>query len=264
MTSRLANLSTFLVDLDGVVYTGNTAIPDAPAFFDYLRRSGRRALCITNNSTLGAEQYAAKLGGMGIPVTPEQVLTSSQATALHLRERFPAGTRVMAIGEEGLVRALVAHGFRLVTRAPEVVICGLDRRLTYDRLAAACAALRAGAPLVATNPDRWLPTERGFLPGNGATLAYLTAATGIAPEVIGKPEATMLRVALELLAAQPEETAIIGDGLHTDVLAGQRVGVTTILVLTGVSTREQIAGAPAPPDYVFDSLTELRQALADG
>jgi 4-nitrophenyl phosphatase len=259
----IGSITTLLLDLDGVVYTGNTPVPDAPAFFDFLKRSGRRFQCITNNSTLSAEQFAEKLGGMGIPVAPSQVLTSSQATALHLRERFPAGARVLAIGEEGLVRALVGQGFRLVTHPPDVdvVVCGLDRQLTYERLKQACSAILAGAAFVATNPDRFLPTEEGFHPGNGAALAYLSAATGVTPEVTGKPEATMVRVAMDLLGATPGETAIVGDGLHTDIVAGARAGVTTVLVLTGVSTRAHLAEAPHPPDYVFDTLAALRQAL---
>ena len=131
------------------------------------------------------------------------MLTSSEATAVLLQGRLAPGARVLAIGEEGLVRALLGHGFRLVDRDPEVVVCGLDRRLTYERLTRACFAIRGGAPLIATNPDLSLPTEGGLFPGNGATLAYLRAATGVTPEVIGKPEATMLRVAMERLGSHP-------------------------------------------------------------
>jgi 4-nitrophenyl phosphatase len=260
----LRSLRAFLVDLDGVVYTGNTPLPGAAAFFQFLRAGGRRFQCITNNSTLTAEQYSAKLRGMGIDVAPEQVLTSAQATAVYLRERLGTGARVMAIGEHGLVRALLAEGLRLVWREPSVVVCGLDRRLTYERLKAACLAIRAGAQFVATNPDLSLPAEDGFLPGNGAALAYIQAATGVPPVVIGKPAATMLQVAMELLGSVPAETAIIGDGLHTDMLAGQRAGVVKILVLTGVARREDLPAAPARPDHVFTNLVELQESLAHG
>jgi 4-nitrophenyl phosphatase len=254
----------FLLDLDGVVYTGSTPLPGAAAFCAYLLASGRRFQCITNNSTLTAEQFATRLGGMGIPVSPEQVLTSSEATAVRLQQRLAPGARVLAIGEEGLVRALLAHGFRLVERDPEVVVCGLDRRLTYARLTRACFALREGVPLIATNPDLSLPTEEGFFPGNGATLAYLQAATGAQPEVIGKPQATMLQVAMERIGSQPGETAMVGDGLLTDIPAGRRAGVLTVLVLTGVSRRADLATTPAQPDFVFESLPELVEALRRG
>jgi 4-nitrophenyl phosphatase len=258
---RLQSIRTFLVDLDGVVYTGNTAIPGAAEFFRFLNATGRSFQCITNNSTLTAAQYVKKLAGMDIPVAEKQVLTSPQATAVYLKERFGAGARVYPIGEEGLIRALLNEGFRLVDERPDVVVCGLDRRLTYDRLMRACFAIRDGAPLVATNPDLSLPTERGFLPGNGATIAYLQAATGVTPSVVGKPEATMLEVAMNLLGASAEETAIIGDGLITDMLAGQRAGVTKILVLTGVGKRDDLPNAPAKPDFVFDNLPALQAHL---
>ncbi|MDQ3702319.1 MAG: HAD-IIA family hydrolase [Chloroflexota bacterium] len=260
----LGALRAVLLDLDGVVYTGNRPLPGAAAFFDYLGQTGRRCQCITNNSTLSAEQYAVKLGGMGIGVGPEGVLTSSEATAVALQGTLAPGARVMAIGEEGLLRALLGHGFRLVDRDPDVVVCGLDRRLTYDRLQRACRAIRGGAPLIATNPDLSLPTEEGFLPGNGATLAYLQAATGVSPLVIGKPEATMLDVAMQRIGATHAETAIVGDGLLTDILAGQRAGVTTILVLTGVAQRADLATSPIQPDYVFADLAELQEAIRRG
>lgn len=258
---KLSALRALLVDLDGVIYTGDTPIAGAARFLEYLHDTGRVFRCITNNSTLGASQVVAKLRAMGMPVGPDDVLTSSQATALYLRERYGPGTRVMAIGEDGLVRALLDVGFRLVDRSPDVVVCGLDRRLSYDRLTRACLAIRAGAPLIATNPDIALPTEDGFLPGNGAVLAYLQTATGATPLVIGKPEATMLLQAMELAGTTPAETAIVGDGLKTDILAGARAGISTILVLTGLSTRDDLATAPIQPDYVFDDLDRLCEAL---
>jgi 4-nitrophenyl phosphatase len=259
--AALRALRAFLIDLDGVVYTGSTPIEGAREFFQFLTGTGRRFQCITNNSTLTAEQFAAKLRAMHVDVRPDQVLTSPHATAVALRERLAPGARIMAIGEEGLVRALMDEGFKLVAERPDAVVCGMDRQLTYERLKAACLAVRAGAPFVATNPDFSLPTEQGFLPGNGATLAYIQTATGVPPAVIGKPEATMLEVAMRLLGVTPDETAIVGDSLLTDMLAGQRAGVTKILVLTGVATLDDLPGAPAPPDYVFAGLPALQEAL---
>jgi 4-nitrophenyl phosphatase len=259
----LRAIDTLLIDLDGVVYTGNTPVADAPGFFEFLRRTRRRFQCITNNSTLTPEQYSDKLAAMGIDVAAGQVLTSSQATALHLQERLPRGSRILAIGEGGLVRALTEQGYRLATRSPDAVVCGYDRRLTYERLKQAALAIRAGAAFIATNPDLTLPTEAGLLPGNGATLAYLQATTGATPEVIGKPEATMLHIAMERMDVSPGQTAMVGDGLLTDMLAAQRAGVTKILLLTGVARREHIATAPAAPDLVFESLTDLQRALGE-
>ncbi|MBI3973100.1 MAG: HAD-IIA family hydrolase [Chloroflexi bacterium] len=259
--TALNALRAFLVDLDGVIYTGNTAIDGAAAFLRYLNETGRKFQCITNNSTQTAAQFAAKLAAMGMPVTPDQVLTSSQATATYLRTRLGTGARIMAIGEEGLVRALMECGLKLALRSPDAVVVGLDRRLTYERLTAACFAVRAGVPFIATNPDLSLPTEQGFLPGNGAALASIQAATGVAPVVIGKPEAAMLEIAMGRLGTSRDETAIIGDGLHTDVLAGRRAGVTPILVLTGVSRRHDVAPSLHQPDYVFDNLPAVQRAM---
>jgi 4-nitrophenyl phosphatase len=261
---RLTSLSTFLVDLDGVVYTGSTPIRGAPEFFRFLGATSRRFVCITNNSTLTSDQFRAKLEAMDIHAGEGQILTSPQATAIYLRDTLGLrpGARVYPIGEEGVVRTLMAEGFVLVDDKPDVVVCGLDRRLTYARLAGACTALRDGAPLVATNPDHALPTERGLLPGNGATIAYLEAATGVRATVIGKPEPTMLRIAMEMAGAGPDETAMLGDGLRTDMLAGERAGVAKVLVLTGIAQREDIAGAATQPDFVFDDLFDLQEALS--
>jgi 4-nitrophenyl phosphatase len=216
------------VDLDGVVYTGNTPIPGAAEFFRFLGESGRRFVCITNNSTLTPEQFLDKLN---IPLRPDQLLTSSQATAVYLREHFGTGGRVFFIGEEGLLRALLDGGFQLVEREAQVVVVGMDRRLTYERLT------------------------------NGPTIAYLEAATGVRATVIGKPESTLLHVAMERAGVSPAETAIIGDSLLTDIPAGDRAGVTTLLVLTGFSGRGDVAHAPAQPHFVFDDLPALQRAL---
>lgn len=259
----LSHLTTFLVDLDGVVYTGDTPIPGAREFFQFLADNGRRFVCITNNSTLRADQYVTKLDRMGIRVGPDELLTSPQATAHYLRETLglKPGARIYPIGEEGLIRALLDEGFQLVDSDAQVVVCGLDRRLTYERLMLACFALREGALLIASNPDLALPTERGFLPGNGATVAYLEAATGVKARVIGKPETTMLTQAMKMAGASQEETAMIGDNLLTDIPAGVRAGVTTIMVLSGLATRADLATAEVQPHVVFSDLRALQEAI---
>ena len=261
--SWLRGASAFLMDLDGVIYTGNTPIPGAREFLHALLDRGRQFQCITNNSTMTATQFTAKLRAMDMPVTESQVLTSPLATAVYLREHVGPGARLFAIGEEGLLRALLDAGFHLVRRAPDAVVCGLDRRLTYDRLRTACTAIRDGARFIATNPDLALPTEHGFIPGNGATLAYIQAATGVPPVMIGKPEATMLHIAMARLGVSPAKTVMVGDSLRTDMLAGARAGVLSVLVLTGVSHMED-ASAIASPDLTVRDLVALREMLAGG
>lgn len=264
LSAVLTGRRAFLVDLDGVVYEGARAIHGAREFFEHLRANAMPFHLITNNSTRTAADVATHLQRLGMPVSEADVLTSPEATAIHVEHLCGPGARIFAIGEDGLVRTLIAHGFTLTTdpdRA-DAVVCGLDRRLTYDRLRRACAALRRGVPFVATNPDRALPTESGFLPGNGATLAYLEVATGAVPVVIGKPSPTMLQIAMARMSSTAAETAMIGDGLETDILAGARASVGTILVLSGVARAEDIPHATASPDAVVESIATVWQRLA--
>ncbi len=264
LTELLAHRHAFLVDLDGVVYEGHRAIPGAKEFFAFLRAHRMPFHLITNNSTRTASDVAAHLQHLDMPVTEHDVLTSPEATAIHVEHICKKNACIYAIGEDGLVRTLIAHGFTLTTNPDraDAVVCGLDRRLTYDRLRRACAALRRGVPLIATNPDRALPTETGFLPGNGATLAYLQVATGVTPVIIGKPSPTMLQIAMSRMGTSPAETVMIGDGLETDILAGARASVGTILVLSGVAQANDVARATAAPDAVVESIATVWQRLA--
>jgi 4-nitrophenyl phosphatase len=263
LSALVKSRRAYLVDLDGVIYTGSRPIPGAGEFFEVLRQRKLPFQLITNNSTRTGTQVSDHLKGMGFMIEPEDILTSPEATAVFLGRDWPAGTPIMVIGEDGLVRAMVDAGFQLTNDASraKVVVCGLDRRLTYERLVRATGAIRSGASFIATNPDLALPTEHGFLPGNGATLAYLEAATGVKPTVIGKPSPVMLEIAMARLGVHTRETVMIGDGLHTDILAGARASVATILVLTGVATIADVTHVANPPDVVTDSIDIVRRAL---
>lgn len=262
MAPSLASLRGFLVDLDGVVYTGDEVIPGAPEFFELLRERGTPFLLITNNSSRRAEQFAEKLSGMGIPVRPEEILTSAQATAEFLATQAEPGSSAFVIGEEGLRSCLERAGFRLVDDPnADCVVVGLDRGLNYAKLTTAIRAVARGARFIGSNPDVSLPVEDGLIPGAGAIQAAITAATGIKPLIVGKPEPPMVEIGLRLLGRGPAETAMIGDRLDTDIAGGQRVGMVTILVLTGISTAAEAAAQPTPPDYVLPDLTELGRRL---
>lgn len=258
----LENLGGFLIDLDGVVYTGSEVVPGAPEFFELLRQRRIPFQLITNNSSRRADQFAAKLVEIGIAVRPDEVLTSAQATAEFLAETAPAGGRAFVIGEEGLRSALEERGFRLVEDAEaDLVVVGLDRGFNYRKLTIAIRAVLAGARFVGPNPDPTLPMEDGLCPGAGSFQAAITAATGVEPLIVGKPEPTMLTIGLRLLGCSPAEAAIVGDRLDTDIVGGQRAGLVTILVLSGVATAEEAALAPIKPDYVLRDLAELAQRL---
>jgi 4-nitrophenyl phosphatase len=246
-----------LIDLDGVLFVGSTALPDAPAFIDWLRNREITFRLVTNNATLTPEQYVAKLEGMGIAVEPAEVFTSALATAIYLQREGAEGQTAYVVGEAGLKTALQGVGLRLSDRHPDWVVAGLDRQLTYESLAVACLAIRAGARFVGTNPDTSLPTERGLVPGAGAIQAALVAATGVTPVVIGKPQPTMLQLAMDQLGGTLEDTAMLGDRLDTDIDGAHALGMQSILVLTGVSTRKEAAHSTRPPTLIVESLTQF-------
>jgi 4-nitrophenyl phosphatase len=257
----LADLRALLVDLDGVVYRGDTVLPGALELFAYLRARRLPFVLLTNNSTLTPRQYQAKLRGLGIRVAVDELLTSAQATALYLVETADPGARVLVLGERGLRQALTEAGFTLAEEDGEYVVVGLDRTLTYRRLAAACRAVSRGAMFLGPNPDVALPTEGGFVPGAGALHAAITACTGVRPRIIGKPAPTMLEQALRRLGVAPADAAMVGDSLATDVPGGRAAGLRTVLVLTGVSTTADLATAAERPDYVYPDLPALLAAL---
>ncbi|MCP4211835.1 MAG: HAD hydrolase-like protein [Halieaceae bacterium] len=188
------------------------------------------------------------------------MITAAIATADYLHDRFQPGAALYVIGETGLRTALTEAGFRLVEgirEQVEAVVVGGDRQLTYSKLHHAIHHLLQGAIFIGTNPDLLVPTEQGFAPEAGTTLAALQAATGIAPTLIGKPERPLLDLALQRMQATPEHTAILGDRLETDILGGQCLGLTTILVTTGVSTEAQIAETGITPDHVVHGLDQV-------
>lgn len=250
-----------LVDLDGVVYHGDRVIPDAPAFFRFLRDRQIPFLLTTNNSTLGPRQYVEKLARMDIEVADAEVLGSAEATALYLRQQAAPGARVYVIGESGLKASIESVGLTLADTDVELVVVGLDRELTYEKLTRAVRLIRAGARFVGPNPDTTLPMDDGIIPGAGSFQAAILAATGVRPTIIGKPEPTMLLIGCERIGTAPHETAIVGDRLDTDIVGGHRAGLVTIMMLTGVSTRAEAAAAEIQPAWIFENLTALRSAL---
>ena len=251
-----------MIDMDGVLYRGVTALPHAVEFIPWLRQRGVCFRLVTNNSTLTPEQYVDKLARLGMVCRVEEVFTSALATALYLEERGAQGQTALVIGEEGLLVALRGAGMVITTELPDWVVCGLDRTLTYARLGAAALALAGGARFLATNADRSLPTEQGLMPGAGAILAALTATTGREPVVVGKPEPLMLELAMRQIGGSVEDTAMLGDRLDTDILAANALHMPSILVLTGVSTRAELAASPIQPSIVADDLADLMRRWA--
>ncbi len=265
----LINIHALIIDMDGVLWEGNQPLPGLKDFFTLLRLQKLPFILATNNASLTLDQYISKLSMMDIAVTANEILTSSMATAAHLSEQTePGSTKIFVIGEEGLRQPLLKKGFNLVDlpysrfdRPADYVICGLDRNLSWDKLAEASLHIDAGAKFIATNADTTLPTERGPVLGNGAILAALTASTGISPIVIGKPEAIMYQQAIKILGVKPDKTIAVGDRLNTDILGAVKTGIRSIMVLTGISAKNDLASIDYQPTWIMQGLPAITDAL---
>lgn len=257
---ELENIRNLLIDMDGVLYRGKTALPGSGELVEFLQEAGIDYLLVTNNSTSTPAEFVARLEGMGIRVREESIVTSGVATANYLRTRAPNGAKVNVVGEEALITELEKRGFVMAGRDADYVVCGWDRGINFEKLKTACLAIRDGATFVGTNPDKTYPLENDIIPGAGSILAALIAATDVEPIVVGKPEAIMFEQALDLLDAEPDETAILGDRLETDILGGYRAGIATVMVLTGISTEQEAKEHEVPVDFVFEDLPTLVRA----
>ncbi|MEA3408002.1 MAG: HAD-IIA family hydrolase [Chloroflexota bacterium] len=258
--TELANIRNLLIDMDGVLYRGRKALPGSKELIGFLGEAGINYLLVTNNSTSTPAQFAARLERMGIHVPQASIVTSGVTTANYLRAQAPNGARVNVVGEHALVEELQKRGFVMAGRDADYVVCGWDRGINFEKLKTACLAIRDGATFVGTNPDKTYPLEDDIIPGAGSILAALIAATDVEPIVVGKPEPIMFEQSLDLLNAKPEETAILGDRLETDILGGYRAGITTVMVLTGISTAQEAEEYKVPVDFVFGDLPTMIQA----
>lgn len=262
---RLDAIRNLIIDMDGVLWHGDRPMPRLRAFFDLLRARGINFVLATNNASRSGAEFAAKLAGMGVTVALDEILTSPQATAAYLSAHAP-DARVFIIGEPGLKTELTARNLSVVNDtdaqvAATHVVVGIDRTLTYAKLVEACLLIRGGAVFIGTNPDVTFPGERGIVPGNGATLAALRASTGVEPLIIGKPEPEMMVQAMARMGGTLADTAVIGDRLDTDILGGIRAGMTTLLVLSGVTSAEDAETDAIRADYVFDDIGAITDAL---
>jgi 4-nitrophenyl phosphatase len=254
--TALAAITHLVIDMDGVLYRGDEPLPKLREFFAYLRQRPIPFILATNNSTHTPEQYTAKLARMGVDILAAEILTSGQATARFLARQYPAGTRVHVFGMPSLRKAIEDEGFVLADEDVAVVVGSMDREVTYEKLKQATLLIRGGARFVATNRDPTVPSAEGLLlPGTGSMIAALETASGVTPMAIGKPEPTMFQLALAQMGARPETTATIGDRLDTDILGGQRAGLTTICVLSGSSSRAEAEAFG--PDFIFEDIAEL-------
>ena len=255
------HINALILDMDGVVWKADAPIGDLTAIFRRIRERRLKFAFATNNSTKTSEQYVARLQEFGVEAEPWQVVTSSQGAAHAMAQKFSPGTKVFMIGEDGIEMALKEKGFEIlsVEDAPraEVVVMGIDRFVTFEKLCEATLLVRRGIPFYATNPDKTFPTPRGEIPGAGAWYSVVTTATDVQPIVAGKPFPFLIELALTRLGARKDETLVIGDRLETDIAAGQAVGCPVALVLSGVSARDEADLWQPRIDIVAEDLATL-------
>ncbi len=255
---NLSEISSVVMDMDGVLWRGNNPLPGLVPFFEMLRERQLPFVLATNNSRTSPSNYVKKLESKGVPgVKEEQIVTSGTATAGYLRTVYPEGTRIHIVGEDGLCEVLEKAGFSLALHDVQIVVAGIDFEITYDKLRRATLLIRDGAEFIGTNPDVTFPSPEGLVPGTGSILAALQAATDVKPTIIGKPNLPMFETALHQLETSPDSTLMIGDRLGTDILGAQRAGMKTALVLTGVTGRAELAESDVQPDGVYEGLSEL-------
>lgn len=272
---KMNGWKSLILDMDGVLWRGETPMPGLTAFFRTLQERNIRFVLATNNATKIAEQYSSKLERFGIKVPPSAILTSAEATASHLRQEYPDGATVYIVGDYGLREYMQRQGFHAVagpdgqdgqlfdTRKTQVdlVVVGFTPHVVYRQFANAVLLINNGARFIGTNPDVTLPHESGLLPGAGAFLALIQAATGKEPLVVGKPGRIIFEEAIKRLGTSPSETAMVGDRLQTDIAGAGAAGIQTILLLSGVTNHNHLQQTAIKPDLVLNDLRALTEFI---
>ena len=247
--------------MDGVIWKADAPIGDLPSTFKRIRERGLKFVFATNNGTKTPEEYQQKLAELGVDIDASQVVTSAMGIAFMLAQKYPRGTKIFMIGEDGIRVALEEKGFEIlsVENAPQAqaFVMGIDRSINFQKVAEATLLVRAGIPFYTTNTDKTFPTPRGEIPGSGAWVSVIQTATNVEPIIAGKPFPFLMELSLEKLGTRKEETLVVGDRLETDIAAGQSVGCPTALVLSGVSTKAQADAWNPKMDVIAASLADL-------
>ena len=249
-------IRSWLMDMDGVLVREELAIPGADRFLARLRERELPFLVLTNNSIYTTRDLSARLRASGLDVPETAIWTSALATATFLEDQRPGGS-AFVIGEAGLTTALHTAGYTLSERDPDYVVIGETRTYSFERITLAIRLIAGGARFIATNPDATGPSPDGPLPATGSVAALISRATGVEPYFVGKPNPLMMRSALNALDAHSETAAMIGDRMDTDIVSGLEAGMHTILVLTGLTTREDAERYPYRPSQIVDSVADL-------
>ncbi|MGQ9494031.1 MAG: HAD-IIA family hydrolase [Anaerolineae bacterium] len=255
-TRKAAPPKSYIIDMDGVIVSGNTVIPGADDFINRLVKRGCKFLILTNNPIYTPLDLQHRLQALGLNIPAKRFFTSAMATAQFLHSQRPRGT-AFVIGESGLTSALHEIGYILTEHNPDYVVLGETTAYSYDKITQAVRLVAAGSRFIATNPDVSGPAEGGIAPACGAMAAVIEKATGIQPYFIGKPNPLMMRNALRYLQEHSENTIMVGDRMDTDIIAGIESGMETILVLSGVTKREDVDRYPYRPTHILPSVADI-------
>lgn len=253
----------FLLDMDGTIYLDNNLFPGTLDFLSYVRKIGGKYIFVTNNSSKSTDKYVEKLRRIGIDANEEDFLTSTDATILYIKNKFP-GRKFYSFGTESFTKQLSLAGIDACTELSDDIfglIISNDQELSFKKLNDACILLGRGVEYIATNPDWVCPTEFGYVPDCGSFCEMLRRATGKEPTFIGKPKPEMLLLALEKLGYKKEDALMIGDRVYTDIASGYNAGIDTALVLSGEGTIEDAEGSDTKPTYIFENINELYKQI---
>ncbi|MCI4657934.1 HAD family hydrolase [Cryobacterium algoricola] len=257
--TRRDEIECWLTDMDGVLVHENSPLPGAAALLQQWADAGTPFLVLTNNSIFTPRDLSARLRASGLNVPEERIWTSALATADFLKSQMPGGT-AFVIGEVGLTTALHEAGFIMTETNPDYVVVGETRNYSFEAITKAIRLLLAGARFIATNPDATGPSADGPMPATGAIAALISKATGMEPYVVGKPNPMMFRSAMNKIGAHSENTAMIGDRMDTDIVAGIEAGLYTLLVMTGISDEAEVSRYPFRPDEIISGVDKLVSA----
>lgn len=260
--NSLAHVRCFLLDMDGTFYLGEQLLDGSLQFIETLHKQGIEYLFLTNNSSKDSQQYVEKITRLGLPISREKILTSGEATVMHIASQKPEA-RVYIVGTPALENEFTGHGFILTPDQPDFAVLGFDTTLTYEKLWKLCDFVRAGVPYIATHPDYNCPTETGYMPDIGAMIAFVKASTGREPDlIVGKPNKLFVEKAAKRTGIPVSAMCMIGDRLYTDIALGATAGIPTVLVLSGETKAGEVSESLFKPDYIFQDLGEMANYLS--
>lgn len=257
----LKKIKLFALDMDGTIYLGEKWIDGAQDFLKKIQETGRDFVFMTNNSSKNSGAYIEKLNKMGLNITEDKLITSGHATINYLLNNYK-DKRVFLLGNDLLKDEFRKNGIILDEKTPEVVVTAFDTTLDYKKMCMICDFLREGLPFIGTHPDFNCPTETGFIPDIGAIHAFIEASTGRLPDlIVGKPNREIINYMLNKTKSSPDEVAVIGDRLYTDVASGVNNGLMGILVLSGEATLKDVSNSDVKPSFIFESVNEIIKFL---